>query len=332
MHSEFSNDTLTVWPAGRIDSYRAPVVERDLLKLIEKIHPKRLILDCSELLYIASAGLRILLKVEASVPDISLINVSREIYETLELTGFTGLFEIRRAMREISVEGCPVIGSGFSSNVYRIDRETVVKVYLGKVTLERIMRETASAKKSFVSGIPTAIPYDVVKVREHYGTVFELIDAVTLSRAFMDEPERFDELMDNYVALLKKFHSTPAPGDTFPDIHKKYHTWAEGLKKYLTDEEVAQIGRMIDAIPDREMLIHVDCHCGNVMSQNAKLMFVDMADVSKGHPLVDIGSEYFHYMIMRATSLGAKIIFGTEPDDPELPVRVWDELVKRYFA
>ena len=332
MTIDYSSDNMTVFLDGRVDSYTAPQIEKELLEAISHNDVKTLTVDCSEMEYIASAGLRVLLKAGKIVPDLSIVNVPSEIYTILEMTGFTSMFDTKRVMRSISVDGCKIIGTGFSSNVYRIDRETVVKVYLGNVTLERIMRETASAKKSFVSGIPTAIPYDVVKVGDNYGTVFELIDAVTLSRAFMDETERFDELMDNYVALLKKFHSTPATIGTFPDIHDKYHAWAEGLKKYLTDEEVSQIGRMIDAIPNRSKLIHVDCHCGNVMSQNAKLTFVDMADVSVGHPLVDIGSEYFHYVIMRETSLGAKVVFGVEPEDTELPVRVWKELVRRYFA
>lgn len=68
------------------------------------------------------------------------------------------------------------------------------------------------------------------------------------------------------------------------------------------------------------------------MVQDGKLIFVDMADVSILHPLFDIGAEYYHYMIMRTTSLGAKVVFGVEPEDEELPVRVWHDLVRRYFA
>lgn len=330
MKYEFCDGVLKINLDGRVDAYTSDKAEEEIFKAYNETNPEKAVIDCTDLEYIASAGLRILLKLGKNC-EMSIVNVSRDVYELLDMTGFTGMFDTKRIMRQVSVEGCKVIGTGFSSKVYRIDKETVVKVYEGKVTLERIYNETASAKKSFVSGIPTAIPYDVVRCGDAYGTVFELIDAVTLSRAFMDSPERFDELMDNYVKLLKKFHSTPALSGTFPDIHDKYHSWAAGLKKYLTEDEVAGINRMIDAIPDCQKMIHVDCHSGNIMSQNGKLTFVDMADVSIGHPLVDIGSEYFHYVIMRSTSLGAKVIFGVEPSDSELPLRVWQELVKRYF-
>lgn len=331
MESNFENGILTVKLDGKIDSYTVANVEKELFDLLNANAAKSVILDCKNLTYIASAGLRVLLKIGKQA-ELSIINVTREVYEVLEMTGFTGMFDTKRIMREISLDGCKIIGRGFSSEVYRYDRETVVKLFGKKVTLERIYNETASAKKSFISGIPTAIPYDVVRCGDSYGTVFELIDADTLSKNFMDYPERFDELMEKYNKLLKHFHSTPAMKGTFPNIRDKYHTWAQGLKKYLTDEEVAAIYRLIDAVPTRQTMIHVDCHSGNIMVQNGNLIFVDMADVSIGHPLFDIGAEYFHYMIMRTTSLGARVIFGVEPEDSELPVKVWYDLVRRYFS
>lgn len=331
MKSIIENGVLTVQIEGKIDSYYAKSVEDELLPLIERTKPDKIILDCKELTYIASAGLRVFLKAGKLIKDMSIINVTREVYEVLELTGFTGMFDTKRIMRELSVEGCKIIGVGFSSQVFRYDRETVVKLFGEKVTLDRIYKETASAKKSFVAGIPTAIPYDVVRCGNQYGTVFELIDADTLSQNFMDHPERFDEFMEKYVKLLKHFHSTPAIDGTFPDIVTKYHEWASGLKKYMNEEEITAIDRLIDAVPRRQTLVHVDCHSGNIMVQNGKLIFVDMADVSIGHPLFDIGAEYFHYMILRSTSLGAKVVFRIEPEDTELPVRVWYDLVRRYF-
>lgn len=36
-----------------------------------------------------------------------------------------------KPMREISVEGCEVIGKGGNGIVYRLDPETIVKVYFG---------------------------------------------------------------------------------------------------------------------------------------------------------------------------------------------------------
>ena len=37
-----------------------------------------------------------------------------------------------KPMREISVEGCELLGKGGNGAVYRLDEETIVKVYFGE--------------------------------------------------------------------------------------------------------------------------------------------------------------------------------------------------------
>ena len=92
----------------------------------------------------------------------------------LDTTGMTGLLDVRRKMREISVEGCEIIGSGAVGTVYRLDEDTVVKVYRDKEkSLPLIEEERKAAQQAFLMGIPTAIPFDTVKVGEQYGAVFE---------------------------------------------------------------------------------------------------------------------------------------------------------------
>ncbi|MBR4993391.1 MAG: hypothetical protein IKY04_03990, partial [Lachnospiraceae bacterium] len=39
------------------------------------------------------------------------------------------LFNIKKKLRVISLDGCEKIGSGFYGTVYRIDQDTIVKMY-----------------------------------------------------------------------------------------------------------------------------------------------------------------------------------------------------------
>lgn len=49
-------------------------------------------------------------------------------------------------MKEISVEGCSIIGRGGQGVIYRLDEETIVKLYNPGYSLEAINRERESAK------------------------------------------------------------------------------------------------------------------------------------------------------------------------------------------
>ena len=90
--------------------------------------------------------------------EFRLVNVSAEVYEILEMTGFTEMMPVEKARRSISVEGCEAIGRGANGIVYRIDKDTVVKVYQSADCLPDVQRERELARKAFVLGIPTAIP------------------------------------------------------------------------------------------------------------------------------------------------------------------------------
>ena len=63
-----------------------------------------------------------------------------------------------RPMREISIEGCEVLGRGGNGIVYKLDPETIVKVYFGKRnSMEKIDQNREVTKKAFVHGVPTTI-------------------------------------------------------------------------------------------------------------------------------------------------------------------------------
>ena len=120
------NETL-VKLQGSVDSSNAPQFEEELLSAISG---ENLTIDAEELTYISSAGLRVLLKAKKKLnADLEMINVSPEVFEILDMTGFTQILKVKKAIRQLSVEGLSVIGKGQTASVYRLDADTIVKVF-----------------------------------------------------------------------------------------------------------------------------------------------------------------------------------------------------------
>ena len=134
-------EKLTLFIEGRIDSANAPEIEGKMRGILEEHPSEHIIIDCEKLEYTTSAGLRVVLRLKQDVDDTKIINASREVYDILDMTGFTEMMEVERAYRVFSVEGCEVIGQGANGKVYRIDRDTIVKVYLNPDALPEIHRE-----------------------------------------------------------------------------------------------------------------------------------------------------------------------------------------------
>lgn len=89
------NDTLTVKIDGRIDTTTAPVLGESLTESYDSC--KNLIFDFAGVDYISSAGLRILLsaqKIMSKKGEMKLINVSSDIMDIFEVTGFQDILTI----------------------------------------------------------------------------------------------------------------------------------------------------------------------------------------------------------------------------------------------
>ena len=211
---------------GKIDSTNAAAFEEEIMEAL----PKEL--DASKLEYISSAGLRVLLRLKKTVGDVTVVNASSEVYEIFDVTGFTSILDVKKALREITVEGCEKIGEGGNGTVYRLDEDTIVKVYKSNVGIEEIDRERDYARTAFMNGIPSVIAYDMVKVGESVGVVFEMLKSDTLGHAMNNNPERIPEYTEQYVALAKTLHSTELPDGSIERVQTIYHRQIDNLTEW----------------------------------------------------------------------------------------------------
>ncbi len=283
---------MTIKLNGRIDSNNAAAVEQSILKQMEQGDDSSLVLDAAELEYISSAGLRVLLRIRKTKPSMRIVNVSSEVYEILDMTGFTEMMTVEKAYRVVSIEGCEEIGRGANGKLYRIDQDNVVKVYKNADALQDIQHEREMAKMALILGIPTAISYDVVKVGDSYGSVFELLNARSFAKILAREPEKMDWCVKEFVGMLKKIHGTLVPAGKLPDMKATALNWANFTKDYLPAEAGEKLLAMIREVPQDNHMIHGDYHTKNLELQNDEVLLIDMDTLAVGHPIFELGSMY----------------------------------------
>lgn len=92
---ELKGSTLLVKVAGRLDTMTSPELEKELSGQLAGV--EELIFDLADLEYVSSAGLRVILanyKLMSKQGSMIVRNVSDEIMEVFELTGFTDILNI----------------------------------------------------------------------------------------------------------------------------------------------------------------------------------------------------------------------------------------------
>ena len=235
-----------------------------------------------------------------------------------------------RAMREISVEGCQVLGKGGNGAVYRLDDETIVKVYFSnRHSPERINRSRETTKRAFVNGIPTMIAFDMVKVGENYGVVYEMINAKPLGQEICEHPDKIDEYSKLIADTLLNIHHIEFEKGTLPDSKERLRKEVIATRDagFYKPGEFSRVMKLIDGIPDRNTFIHQDFHPGNLMLQNGEIILIDVDDSGLGHPIIDLAAMHLVYVTAAKTSYKLTAMGLTK----DQYARVWNNILKRYF-
>lgn len=92
---EAKGSALTISLDGRLDTTTAPQLEAEISKGLEGITD--LTIDMAKLVYVSSAGLRVLLKAQKTMNKqgkMTVKNASQEIKEIFEVTGFDELLNV----------------------------------------------------------------------------------------------------------------------------------------------------------------------------------------------------------------------------------------------
>ena len=330
MEYKLEKDVLTISLEGELNSVNSESVGEEIDKIIEGKAFKSLVLDFDNVSYISSAGLRIILKLKQRYDDFSVINASLEVYDVFQMTGFTSMMSIKKALRKIDLTGAEIIGDGFFSTVYRLNKDTIVKVFNRTSDPEQIERELRLAKEAFVLGVPTAISFDVVKAGDKMGVCFEMLDCMSLKTAVLTQKGKYKEYLEKYAALLKKINTTECFNPLIPDIKENSLKKVEAIKPYLEEKYYLKAKALMESIPERKTFVHGDCHFKNIMVQGDDLLLIDMDTLSVGHPIFELAAIYAPYCAFNEDDPGnSERFFGISDEEGR---KLYNETLNLYFG
>ena len=283
--------------SGRVASQNVAELETRLTAE-RKNHPNgSVVFDCEGLVYISSAGLRVLLTFNKKEnAPIKIINVSPEAYEIFDITGFTEIFEVSKKLRDISNAAVRKMGTAGSITVYYIGDDTLLKVYPYGTKLETIEHERQFAQVAMLLEIPTLIAYDIVTFNGHYGMLYELAKANTVFSVLENEPVKLNFYATEMGKLLRQIHKADPQLDIIPKARENYIALADEMGNWLHPQEVKILKDIICSIPDTDNLLYNNFSARNVfVQQNGELILINMLGITSGNPIYDLGKIYMFY-------------------------------------
>lgn len=312
---------------GRVDNETSA----SLAAALEIAADGPIVLDMAGCDYISSAGLRVLLIAQQNLTGkghgLALSNVSSLVYPVFDVTGLDQILNVRKAPRPISLDGAELISSGACGDCYRLDAETVVKLYREGVDPGIAEKEKTFAKAAFLLGLPTALSYDVVACGARTGIVYEMIDAKLFSAIIKDDPLHTVEYGRMLADIAKTVHSIKGDPAIFPRIKDQFVDYIGQMRAFLPQSDVDFLLERLQSIPDSDACVHFDLHSSNIMMRKNEPIIIDLGDLSIGSYFFDIGLVY---MIYGLPELDFCEMVTKMP--AEQGVRLCESFIHSYFA
>ena len=102
------------------------------------------------------------------------------------------------------------------------------------------------------------------------------------------------------------------------------------IKDDLPKAQYDKAEKLLKSIPDRQTLVHGDCHFKNILVQNDELLLIDMETLSIGHPIFELASLYCAYVGYSEFNKQEALDFFGLPADQTL--RLYNVLINLYFG
>lgn len=194
--------------------------------------------------------------------------------------------------RPISIDGLTSFAKGGTGECYRLDEDTILKLYYEDFPEERIIREKECARAALIAGVPTAISYEMVQAGNRKGIIYEMVRGKTIAEAIREDPSGAADMGRSFAQIARKLHQAEVRKPDLPGVTKAIRD-AAGKVTYIPKGTRNQIFGFLDDLDRYSGYVHGDFHPNNVIITRDGPILIDMGGFSVGCSLFDPATTYF---------------------------------------
>ena len=199
---------------------------------------------------------------------------------------------MEQQFKQIDLGDLKPFAKGGTGECYRINEDTIIKLYYEGFPVDRILHEKDGARAALVAGVPTAISFDLVQARNRLGVMFELIQGRTLSELVVQDPDRAPQLGGILASIGKTLHNAEVRKTDLPSPTLAIRKELVKID-YMSEEAVHRIEQYLNLLDQEKHYVHGDLHPNNVVVSVNGPMLVDMGGFSVGSAMFDLASLRF---------------------------------------
>ena len=209
-HFLLDEDTIKVVLPEKVDADNYNAVQKDLEDILAENPNHNLQLDASKLSYLSSAGLRVFLKIQKQGKLESLVNVCKEVYDILDITGFDAVLNIVKSLEQEDISEDINLGEDAYGYLYKKDEDTVIKIFKCWVSLDEIKTGRRYSEMAMNSILSNALTYDTVQTDKGIGCLYAVDEVDTVENKAQKDPSAVFHMMKELIKQLDVLHEVTA--------------------------------------------------------------------------------------------------------------------------
>lgn len=236
---------------------------------------------------------------------------------------------MKETFKPIDLSGFAPFAKGGTGECYRLNEDTIIKLYYEGFPIERVLREKDGARTALAAGVPSAISLYMVQVGNRHGVMYEFIQGKTLSETVAKTPDRAQELGAMLARIASALHNAEVKRDDLPSPTAPIRLEIPKVD-YAPKETVQHIVQFMDILDTEHHYVHGDFHPNNVIMTKDGPMLIDMGGFSVGSKFFDLATLYFNlFDSPEALKDGRSSFNGLTKEEA---LRFWKGFEQEYFG
>ena len=233
---------------------------------------------------------------------------------------------------ELHAADMKLIGEGGNSRVYDLDADKVVKVFHANIPPDMIYYEYSQSQEACAAGVPCAACYGMVRVDGCLGIVYERLGSQDLLSVIRHDRTHLKDYIRDFAGQVRRMHARRVDTTRLKDAKQVFESYLTRLEGRLcSPDEVERLRKICGIIPERATFIHGDCHPGNVLSKDGKLLLIDLSSCGYGHPVFDLAGMCSIYLLSSRDEERRKRLVPARDFTGEECAVIWNTFLASYF-
>lgn len=199
------------------------------------------------------------------------------------------------------------IAQGREAEIFAWEPGTVLKLYRPGYPALQAQHEAMAMGAAKAAGGPAPASLGTTEIEGRTGLIIERVDGTDLLTRLGKNPALLATAGSTLAKVHAALHAIEAPA-ALPSLRESSARRINGRRDLVPEAIAAAALAALEALPERDRLLHGDYHPGNVIMSSAGARVIDWPNATRGDPAADVARTLLMFRMGELPPGASKLI------------------------